>query len=73
MLPIKAVFMNLLSVTATYGVLVLFFQDGWGQTLLGPSCLAGKRADPDRAPRRKLCLHPYLNVRIYCASPPVSR
>jgi uncharacterized membrane protein YdfJ with MMPL/SSD domain len=34
-LPIKAVFMNLLSVTATYGVLVLFFQHGWGATLLG--------------------------------------
>jgi RND superfamily putative drug exporter len=34
-LPVKAVFMNLLSVTATYGVLVLFFQHGWGGTLLG--------------------------------------
>jgi RND superfamily putative drug exporter len=34
-LPIKAVFMNLLSVTATYGVLVLFFQHGWGADLLG--------------------------------------
>jgi len=34
-LPVKAVFMNLLSVTATYGVLVLFFQHGWGATLLG--------------------------------------
>jgi RND superfamily putative drug exporter len=34
-LPIKAVFMNLLSVSATYGVLVLFFQHGWGETLLG--------------------------------------
>jgi RND superfamily putative drug exporter len=34
-LPIKAVFMNLLSVAATYGVLVLFFQHGWGHTLLG--------------------------------------
>ncbi len=34
-LPVKAVFMNLLSVTATYGVLVLFFQHGWGDTLLG--------------------------------------
>ena len=29
-LPLKAVFMNLLSVGATYGVLVLAFQDGWG-------------------------------------------
>jgi RND superfamily putative drug exporter len=34
-LPIKAVLMNLLSVAAAYGVLVLFFQDGWGHTLLG--------------------------------------
>jgi RND superfamily putative drug exporter len=29
-LPLKAVFMNLLSVSATYGVLVLAFQHGWG-------------------------------------------
>ncbi len=35
LLPVKAVFMNLLSVGATYGVLVLFFQHGWGETLLG--------------------------------------
>jgi RND superfamily putative drug exporter len=34
-LPIKAVFMNLLSVTASYGVLVLFFQHGVGGDLLG--------------------------------------
>jgi RND superfamily putative drug exporter len=34
-LPLKAVFMNLLSVSATYGVLVLFFQHGVGGTLLG--------------------------------------
>jgi uncharacterized membrane protein YdfJ with MMPL/SSD domain len=34
-LPLKAVFMNLLSVAATYGVLVLFFQHGVGGTLLG--------------------------------------
>jgi RND superfamily putative drug exporter len=34
-LPVKAVFMNLLSVTATYGVMVLLFQHGWGQDLLG--------------------------------------
>ena len=34
-LPIKAVLMNLLSVTATYGVLVLVFQHGLGHTLLG--------------------------------------
>ena len=34
-LPIKAVFMNLLSVTATYGVLVLFFQHGLGHDIFG--------------------------------------
>jgi RND superfamily putative drug exporter len=32
-LPIKAVFMNLLSVSATYGVLVLTFQHGWGDAI----------------------------------------
>jgi RND superfamily putative drug exporter len=34
-LPVKAVLMNLLSVAATYGVLVLFFQHGVGSDLLG--------------------------------------
>jgi len=34
-LPLKAVFMNLLSVVAAYGVLVLFFRHHWGQALLG--------------------------------------
>ena len=32
-LPAKAVVMNLLSVSATYGVLVLVFQHGWGEPL----------------------------------------
>jgi RND superfamily putative drug exporter len=32
-LPLKAVIMNLLSVGATYGVLVLAFQHGWGSAL----------------------------------------
>src|SRR6202011_913410 len=35
LLPVKAVVMNLLSVAATYGVLVLFFQHGVGSDLLG--------------------------------------
>jgi RND superfamily putative drug exporter len=35
LLPIKAVFMNLLSVAATYGVLVLCFQGGAGHDLFG--------------------------------------
>jgi RND superfamily putative drug exporter len=34
-LPLKAIFMNLLSVSAAFGVLVLVFQDGWGESLLG--------------------------------------
>jgi uncharacterized membrane protein YdfJ with MMPL/SSD domain len=34
-IPIKAIVLNLLSVGAAYGVLVLVFQDGVGQSLLG--------------------------------------
>ena len=34
-LPLKAVLMNMLSVAATYGVLVMLFQHGWGTSLLG--------------------------------------
>lgn len=34
-LPLKAILMNLLSLGATYGVLVLVFQEGWGNELLG--------------------------------------
>jgi putative drug exporter of the RND superfamily len=34
-LPIKAMLMNLVTVLATYGVLVLIFQDGFGTGLLG--------------------------------------
>ena len=33
--PIKAIVLNLLSVGAAYGVLVLVFQDGLGEDLLG--------------------------------------
>jgi uncharacterized membrane protein YdfJ with MMPL/SSD domain len=33
--PIKAILLNLLSVGAAYGVLVLVFQEGWGESLLG--------------------------------------
>ena len=35
MIPIKAIVLNLLSVGAAYGVLVLVFQHGWGESLLG--------------------------------------
>jgi RND superfamily putative drug exporter len=38
---IKAIVLNLLSVAAAYGVLVLVFQDGYGKSLLGFSSTAG--------------------------------
>jgi uncharacterized membrane protein YdfJ with MMPL/SSD domain len=38
---IKAVVLNLLSVAAAYGALVLVFQDGWGKGLLGISVTPG--------------------------------
>ena len=37
LVPIKAVALNLLSVAAAFGALVLVFQDGWGVRLLGLS------------------------------------
>jgi RND superfamily putative drug exporter len=40
-LPIKAILMNLASILATYGVLVLIFQYGWGDRFLGFSSLGG--------------------------------
>jgi uncharacterized membrane protein YdfJ with MMPL/SSD domain len=33
-IPIKAILLNMLSVGAAYGLLVLLFQDGWGEGLL---------------------------------------
>ena len=38
---LKAIVLNLLSVAAAYGVLVLVFQHGWGNGLLGLSSAAG--------------------------------
>lgn len=35
LLPLKAIFMNMLSVGAAFGLLVLIFQDGWGSDVLG--------------------------------------
>ncbi len=35
LVPLKAAVMNLLSVTAAYGVLVMVFQWGWGADLIG--------------------------------------
>jgi RND superfamily putative drug exporter len=34
-IPIKAIVLNMLSVGAAYGLLVLVFQEGWGESLLG--------------------------------------
>ena len=34
-IPVKAILLNLLSVAAAYGVLVMIFQWGWGVSLLG--------------------------------------
>jgi RND superfamily putative drug exporter len=35
LVPLKAVLMNVLSIAATYGVVVVIFQWGWGDALLG--------------------------------------
>ncbi|CAN5212222.1 MMPL family transporter [soil metagenome] len=40
-IPIKAIVLNLLSVGASYGVLTLVFQHGWGESLLGFEAGAG--------------------------------
>jgi len=40
-IPIKAIVLNLLSVGASYGVLTLVFQHGWGDSLLGFEAGAG--------------------------------
>jgi putative drug exporter of the RND superfamily len=40
-LPIKAILMNLASILATYGVLTMIFQYGWGEKWLGFSSLSG--------------------------------
>jgi RND superfamily putative drug exporter len=40
-LPLKAILMNFASILATYGVLTLIFQYGWGDRLLGFSNLGG--------------------------------
>ncbi len=40
-IAVKAVLLNLLSVAAAYGVLVLVFQEGWGRSLLGFDATGG--------------------------------
>ncbi|CAN5691353.1 MMPL family transporter [soil metagenome] len=35
LIPLKAIIMNMLSVGAAYGLLVLVFQDGWGESIFG--------------------------------------
>ncbi len=34
-LPIKAILLNVIGILATYGTLVLIFEDGWGASLIG--------------------------------------
>ena len=34
-LPIKAILLNVIGILATYGTLVLIFEDGWGANLIG--------------------------------------
>ena len=46
-LPAKAVVMNLLSVGATYGVLVLAFEHGWGSGARAGRDAPDRRLDPD--------------------------
>jgi RND superfamily putative drug exporter len=41
LIPVKALIMNLLSLGAAFGILVLVFQDGRGETLLGFSSTGG--------------------------------
>ncbi|MFJ3728353.1 MMPL family transporter [Streptomyces sp. NPDC090045] len=41
LLPLKAIVMNTLSLGASFGALVLVFQDGWGAGLLGVHTLGG--------------------------------
>ena len=57
-IPIKAIILNLLSVGAAYGVLVLVFQDGHGESLLGFTSIGGvdqlAAAVPVRGPVRAL-------------------
>jgi RND superfamily putative drug exporter len=40
-IPIKAIILNLLSIGAAYGILVLVFQDGHGESLLGFTSIGG--------------------------------
>jgi len=40
-IPIKAIILNLLSVGAAYGVLVLVFQNGHGESLIGFTSIGG--------------------------------
>ncbi len=40
-IPIKAILLNLLSIGAAYGVLVLVFQDGHGESLIGFTSIDG--------------------------------
>ena len=51
-LAAKAIVLNLLSVAAAYGILVLVFQHGWGKELLGFDSTAGIDSVPADLPLR---------------------
>jgi RND superfamily putative drug exporter len=54
LIPLKAVVMNMLSVTAGYGAMVLVFQEGYGAKLLGLS--AATQAVPTITPVLLFCI-----------------
>ena len=51
-IAVKAIVLNLLSVAAAYGVLVLVFQHGWGKGLFGFEYTGGDRRVPADVPVR---------------------
>ena len=53
-LPLKAILMNLVSILATYGALVLIFQHGWGANLFGFEPVGASRGHAGHAVRDPL-------------------
>ena len=54
LVPLKAVIMNVLAMTATYGVVVAVFQWGWGGNLLDISRCSHRAVHPDDPVRHRL-------------------
>ena len=64
LLPLKAVIMNLLSVGAAYGVLVIVFQYGWTDSLIGFDHLGYVNAlTPPLVLATKRCVHPATSAK----------